>query len=109
MAYQKIELSAADDGQGDDARTGGGKINSNFEELYSRNFKIGSALVSRFEYDPYALSFAAYKVDDRTWGFVDAAKTRFVDGFVLAVPFIFPDNVDDVTKFFKITDEININ
>ena len=35
MAYQKLGLgSSANDGTGDDLRTGGDKINENFEDLF---------------------------------------------------------------------------
>ena len=44
MAYQKLDLgSSANDGTGDDLRTGGDKINDNVEELYA---KINGVAVS---------------------------------------------------------------
>jgi len=110
MSYQKIGLgNTPEDGLGDGLRTGGAKVNSNFEELYSRNFRIGDAMVSRLEIDSAVLSLDAYKVEDRTWGFVDVNKTHFVDGYILALPFAFPTDIDDTTKFFKLTEKININ
>jgi hypothetical protein len=36
MAQQIINLSNPNDDQGDDLRTGGGKINDNFTELYAQ-------------------------------------------------------------------------
>ena len=44
MAYQKLDLgSSANDGTGDDLRTGGDKINENFEDLFA---KINGVAVS---------------------------------------------------------------
>ena len=46
MAYQSLGLgSSANDGTGDDLRTGGDKINDNFVELYTK-LGNGSALIS---------------------------------------------------------------
>ena len=46
MAYQALGLgSSANDGTGDDLRTGGDKINDNFVEIYTK-LGNGSALTS---------------------------------------------------------------
>lgn len=109
MAYQEIDRSSPNDGQGDDARSWSGKTNENMKELYSRNFKLGDTMVHRRDYDTLIPSFAAYKAKDRVDGFVDPAETHFVDGIIRTVPFIWPDDIDDTDKFFKLTEKINAN
>ena len=62
MAYQQIGLgSAANDGSGDDLRTGGDKINDNFVEIYTK-LGNGSALSS----DTVALLTATQTMTNKT-------------------------------------------
>jgi len=43
MAYQKVSTgNAANDGTGDDLRTGAGKINANIEEIYGKINGVGT-------------------------------------------------------------------
>ena len=62
MAYQQLGLgSAANDGSGDDLRTGGGKINANFVEIYTK-LGDGSTLSS----DTVALLTATQTMTNKT-------------------------------------------
>ena len=62
MAYQALGLgSSANDGTGDDLRTGGDKINDNFVEIYTK-LGNGSALTS----DTVALLTATQTLTNKT-------------------------------------------
>ena len=59
MAYQALGLgSTANDGTGDDLRTGGDKINYNFVELYTA-LGSGTALSSGITADATAVTLTA--------------------------------------------------
>ena len=45
MAKQLVNLGTANQGDGDSLRSGGGKINDNFDEIYNK-FGSGTALSS---------------------------------------------------------------
>ncbi len=109
MALQEIDRSTANDGLGDDARTWAGKTNDNMKELFSRCFKLGNFLVQRWDYDPNALSFDAYKLNDKVEGFVDTEKTHFISGIILDASIDIATEYDDTTKFFSLINKVNVN
>ena len=60
MTFQSINLGAApNDGTGDDLRTAGGKINSNFETLFNR-IDLATAETAAFSKDLITFSSVDY-------------------------------------------------
>lgn len=106
MGYNEIFLGTqANDGSGDDARTGGGKINSNFKELYSTLFVWNNLFISRRTFDPQNLKFEEFVAEDKVEGWEDVTtKNRRVEGIVLQLPFVWPDDIDNEAKFFITND-----
>lgn len=109
MSYQAIGLgNQPNDQLGDSGRTGGAKINAMFRELYEMSFTNGNGVrVERTVSDPSNQDLESFRVDDICKRWVDpVAKDRYVEGIVLDESFVFPDDVDDDTKFFKINEKL---
>lgn len=105
--YQKINLgNEPNDGLGDSGRAGGAKINAMNQELFESTFVNSSGVrVTRFVLDPANTNLTGYRVDDKCERWEDTAtKVRWVEGIVIGLPFVFPDDIDDNSKFF-ITNE----
>ena len=111
MAYEKINLgNQPNDGLGDGLRTGGGKINLMFQEIYYQRFVyiVGGITyrVERTGFDAADLSPLALKDDDRIYGFTSAQKTRYVDAIILdATGINIPTDLDDPTKVLLLIDK----
>ena len=64
MAYQSLGLgSSANDGTGDDLRTGGDKINDNFVEIYTK-LGTGTALTSGISADATHVTLTSPKINE---------------------------------------------
>lgn len=105
--YQKINLgNQPNDGLGDSGRAGGAKINAMNQELFETTFVNSAGVrVSRFVLNPANEDLTSYRVDDKCERWADMAnKVRWVEGIVLDETFVFPDDIDDSSKFL-ITNE----
>lgn len=61
--------------------------------------------MSRFVLNPANEDLTSYRVDDKCERWADMAnKVRWVEGIVLDETFVFPDDIDDSSKFL-ITNE----
>ena len=64
MAYQSLGLgSSANDGTGDDLRTGGDKINDNFVEIYTK-LGTGTALTSGISADATTVTLTSPNINE---------------------------------------------
>ena len=132
MAYQALGLgSSANDGTGDDLRTGGDKINDNFVEIYTK-LGTGTALTSGISADATHVTLTSPKINeiefegstanafettlgvtdptaDRTITMPDATGTVLLDSLIeLATGgSITDDSQNEYLKFAKIASAVN--
>ena len=132
MAYQSLGLgSSANDGTGDDLRTGGDKINDNFVEIYTK-LGTGTALTSGISADATHVTLTSPKINeiefegstanafettlgvtdptaDRTITMPDATGTVLLDSLIeLATGgSITDDSQNEYLKFAKIASAVN--
>ncbi len=107
MSVQLIGLgNAPNDGLGDGARTGGGKINDNFRNRFYTRFVLSNRWhVQRTVYNPADANPFALKLDDLVEGWEDnTAKDTWVKGVVLDSDITLPADIRDPAKFFLMLD-----
>jgi hypothetical protein len=107
MSYQEINIgNQPNDGLGDGARTGAGKINEMFHNRFTTIFiKDNRWLVTRRLYNQADTDIISWRVDDKVEGWHDpATKSRWVEGIILDDTINLsgesPADVDDSAKFF---------
>lgn len=97
------------DDNGDDARTGGAKINAMFLEL----FNLASVTINGFrtlKADPIAGDPEVHQDGDKVEGWVDPpTNSRWVEGVIIGNATTLPDDVDDDAKFFITNQKIKTN
>lgn len=111
MGYQEIGVgNQPGDGQGDSGRTGGQKLNSMLKELYEQSFMKAPGLkVSRTVSNPGNTDLTAFRADDICEGWEDTAnKVRWIKGVVLDPTFVWPDDIDNESKFFITNDKLKV-
>jgi hypothetical protein len=113
MGYQPINLgNQPNDGLGDGARTAGGKINAQFQELFFITFlKDNRWRVERNNFSAAVPDPTNYRVDDRVSGWANpSTKSRWVEGVVLDATINLsgndPADLDDSAKFFITNEKI---
>lgn len=107
MSYNPINIgNQPNDGLGDGARTGAGKINLMFHNRFSTVFiKDQRWLITRRFYDQVNNDLTGWRVDDKIEGWADpATKSRWVEGIILDVTISLtgenPADIDDPSKLF---------
>ena len=132
MAYQSLGLgSSANDGTGDDLRTGGDKINDNFVEIYTK-LGTGTALTSGISADATTVTLTSPNINqiifegstadanettlavadptaDRTVTLPDATGTVLLDSLIELAngSAITDDSQNEYLKFTKLASAVN--
>lgn len=112
MSYNPINLgNQPNDGLGDGARTGGGKINAMFHNLFSTIFiKDNRWTVTRRAYNAGVANIISWRAEDHVAGWADpSTKKRWVEG-IIQNPAINlagdnPAHLDDKNYFFITNDK----
>lgn len=110
-SYQEIGLgNQPNDGLGDGARTGGGKINAMFHAVFSTTFiKDNRWRVTRTTYDSGDQILINFKDDDVVEGWADpSTKSRWIKGVILDDTIDLdgddPADLEDKDKFLKLNE-----
>lgn len=107
MAAEFIDLgNAPNDGLGDGARTGGGKINNNFRNRFFTRYVLDDRWhVHRTVYSPADATPYLLKVDDLVEGWENnITKTTWIKGVVLDATITLPADIRNPAKFFLMLD-----